>query len=158
MGRTLALLSLTLFLASCGDEEPSDSGWWEQDAPDITGQYQFFIDGVSASSDCEEERPYVTDWMPGALNISGDGPLELTFTFSAGMAFSGGVDSTWSYWFGGNETYDGASVAVNATGLISTDADQRTISGTIQTEVDDDEFTTNNCLIDVVISGTRISG
>ncbi len=152
-----AALLLSFLMYGCDDPEPSDSGWWTEDAPDITGQYQFFHDSVSTSSTCEEEIPYVTGWMPGALGISGEQPLQLTFTFSSGMAFSGGVDSSWSFWFSGSETYESASVAVSGAGIIMTDDAQRTVTATIEAEVDDDEFTTNNCIIDVRISGTRIS-
>jgi hypothetical protein len=160
---TRSLAAIVCFITfslvlGCGEKEGEDTGWWLREAPDITGQYQFFVDGVSYGSTCEEELRYVTDWMPGALNISGDDPLALTFTFSDGMAFTGGVDSSWTYWFNGAETYDSASVAVSGAGSIFTDGDQRGISGSIEAEVDDDEFTTNNCIFEVLISGTRISG
>ncbi len=155
-GLRLSALAAAL-LIGCGDKVEEDTAWWSQDAPDITGQYQFFIDGVSYGSTCEEQVHYVTDWMPGALGVSGEEPLALTFTFSDGMAFAGGVDSSWSYWFSGTETYDGATVVVTGAGLIYTDDTQRGISGSIEAEVDDDEFTTNNCIFEVLISGTRIS-
>lgn len=156
MRATLTVL-LPVLLAACGDEQAIDTGWWLEEGPDITGQYQFFIDSVSASSTCEKQVHYVTDWMPGALGIRGDGPQDLTFTFSSGMAFAGGVDSTWTYWYSGTETFDGASVAISARGVIGTDGSDRTINGSVEAEVDDDEFTTNNCVIEVQISGQRIS-
>lgn len=149
---------LLAMLAGCGDKEVEDTGWWQREAPDITGQYQFFVDGVSYGNTCEEQVHYVTDWMQGALGISGDDPLGLSFSFGDGMAFTGGVDSSWSYWFNGSETYAGASVVVTGSGVIYTDDTQRGISGSIEAEVDDDEFTTNNCIFEVLISGTRISG
>jgi hypothetical protein len=150
---TVVWSMFALCSAGCGDKPEEDSGWWRDEAPDITGHYQFFVDGVSYGSTCQEQLHYVTDWMPGALGISGDDPLALTFSFSDGMAFSGGVDSSWTYWFNGSETYDGASVVVWGSGSIFTDGDQRGLSGNIEAE-----FTSNNCLFEVLISGTRISG
>ncbi len=160
MTRALHLGAAVLLCSAigCGDKETEDTGWWQREAPDITGQYQFFVDGVSYGSTCEEELHYVTDWMSGALGISGDDPLALSFTFSDGMSFSGGVDSSWSYWFNGSETYDGAQLTVSGGGVIFTDDTSRGISGSVEAEVDDDEFTTNNCIFEVLISGTRISG
>ena len=145
-------------LTGCGEKEVLDTGWWEREAPDITGQYQFFVDGVSYSNDCKEELGYVTDWLQGALGVEGEQPLALTFDFGNGMSFAGGVDSSWSYWFSGTQSYDGATVAVTGSGVIFTSESQRGISGTVEAEVDDDEFTTNNCIFEVLISGTRISG
>ena len=159
--RVTARIFLPLLLLAtavgCEEKPTNDSGWWEREAPDITGQYQFFVDGVSASNDCTDQTPYVTDWMPGALGVSGDDPLSLSFTFSDGMVFTGGVDSSWSFWFNGTQTYDVASVAVTGAGVIFNDDTQRGISATIQAEVDDDEFTTNNCIIEVRISGSQLS-
>lgn len=156
--RRLLCALLPFALTACGEDTPNDSGWWEREAPDITGQYQFFVDGVSTSNLCEDQTHYVTDWMRGALAVAGEDPLALSFTFSDGMAFSGGVDSSWTYWFNGTETYDAATVVVSGSGVIFTDDTQRGISGNVEAEVDDDEFTTNNCLFDVRISGSRISG
>ena len=149
--------TMALTLLGCGEKVPTDSGWWDREAPDITGQYQFFIDGVSSSNVCEDQSHYVTDWTRGALGIAGDDPLTLSFTFSDGMVFGGGVDSSWTYWFNGNEIYDQASVVVSGAGVIFTDDTQRGISGSVEAEVDDDEFTTNNCIFEVRISGSRIS-
>ena len=154
----MSLAVVLVTLAACGEEQPSDSGWWEREAPDITGHYQFFVEGVSASNVCEDQTHYVTDWMRGTLGIAGDSPLELSFTFSDGMAFTGGVDSSWTWWFSGSETYDGASLAITGAGTIFTNDEQHGLSGGVEVEVDDDEFTTNNCLFEVRINGTRLSG
>jgi hypothetical protein len=156
--RRLALFLLIGLPMGCGDKELEDTGWWLREAPDITGHYQFFVDGVSYGNTCEEQLHYVTDWLQGSLGIAGDDPLGLSFSFSDGMQFAGGVDSSWSYWFSGSETYDGASVVVTGSGVIFTDDTHRGISGSVEAEVDDDEFTTNNCIFEVLISGTRISG
>jgi hypothetical protein len=155
-GRHTLLCALALTLG-CGETVDEDSGWWLREAPDITGQYQFFVDGVSASNVCEDEIPYATDWLLGALGISGDQPSALTFTFSSGMSFSGSVDSTWAWNFGGSETYSGADLTVVASGFISASDGQQRISGSLEVETDDDEFTTNNCVFEVLISGTQIS-
>ncbi len=155
MPRRAGLLAplAAILLGACGEKAGDDTGWWLHDAPNITGQYQFFLEGVSTSNLCEEQTHYVTDWMPGALSISGDTAHELEFRFSDGVSFVGSVDASSSWWFAGSETYDGASLLVSALGTFFADDAQRAISGSIEV----DELTSNNCLIEVRISGTRIS-
>lgn len=143
-----------LLIAGCG-EPRDDSG--SGALPDIAGGYQFFVDGVSSSNLCEEENHYVTDWLHGTLTVAGENPDDMTFTFSDGISFPGGVDGSWSYWFGGDASWQSAYLDVSHHGTFGSDGDRRTFSGDFEVTVDDDEFTTNNCIIAVRISGTRIS-
>jgi hypothetical protein len=154
MPRSVPRSLFPLLLASaCGDT--ADSGSFA--LPDITGGYQIFLDGVSSSNLCEEENHYVTDWLRGTLQITGERPDDVTFTFSDGMSFHGGVDGSWSYWFGGDATWDIAWLDVSHHGTFGSEGGSRTLGGTFEVTVDDDEFTTNNCIIEVGITGTRIS-
>lgn len=154
--RLVLLLSLLPLGACSGPSGVDDSG--AAALPDVTGGYQFFVDGVSTSNLCEEEIHFATDWLRGSLTVAGEDANAVTFTFSDGMLFLGGVDGTLAYWFGGGATWQEATLEVSHHGTFGTADDRRVLSGTFEVVVDDDEFTTNNCLLEVVISGTRISG
>lgn len=151
----MVALLLTLMAVSCDRESADDTG--APVLPEVAGGYQIFVDGVSSSNLCEEENHFITDWLRGSLRVEGDRADDVTYTFSDGMAFPGGIDGSWSYWFGGDATWEGATLDVSHHGTFGTDGTRRTIGGDFEVEVDDDEFTTNNCIIEVRISGTRIS-
>jgi hypothetical protein len=152
---SLPRLLLPFLLAAACTDTGDDTG--SSVLPDVVGGYQFFLDGVSSSNLCEEENHYVTDWLRGTLQITGESSDDVTFTFSDGISFPGGVDGSWSYWFGGEATWEEAYLDVSHHGTFGSDDGRRIFSGVFEVTVDDDEFTTNNCIIEVAISGTRIA-
>jgi hypothetical protein len=145
-----------LALLACTDPGPADDSA-SVDLTEVTGGYQFFVDGVSTSNLCKEEVHFATDWLRGTLSVAGEVADAVTFTFSDGMAFTGGVDDSWSYWFGGGATWQEATLDVSHHGTFGTEDDRRTVGGSFEVVVDDDEFVTNNCILEVRISGVRIS-
>ncbi len=154
----LALQLAPLFLAACGDPGGSDTAWYAEALDEVSGQYQVFIEEYSVAADCADQLYHVTDWAQGPLTVAGASPVDLEFTFRDDMSFPGAVDESLSYHFGGGASWDGATLSVSHSGVFLTEDDQRVLSGSFQVQVDDDEFSTNDCVIEARIRGTRISG
>ncbi len=150
LGRLLLLLSTVLLPVSlaCSDktgDTGSTGGIGEP--PDVAGSYQVTIGGVSG---CEGDVSWVNDWASGPLQIDQVG-TDLEFDFGDGYLFSGSIDSQGRYLFAGVVTHNGATLTVDNEGSFEDDpnfdAPRWIIDGMFTVEVDDDEFTTNNCTL-----------
>ncbi|RME28259.1 MAG: hypothetical protein D6798_02780 [Deltaproteobacteria bacterium] len=115
--------------------------------PDVAGSYQVTIGGVTG---CEGEVSWVDDWASGPLKVEQAGG-DLEFDFGDGYLFQGSIDSQGRYLFAGVVTHNGATLTVENEGSFEDDPDfdapRWLIDGMFTIEVDDDEFTTNNCTL-----------
>ena len=150
---------LAALLAGC-DGHPKDTAGFGGGAPDVTGHYNVLISGASGCTDDEGQGHYewVTDWANGSLVISGSESSDLNYEFRDGILFTGFVDGSWGYQFGGTAEWDGADLSVYNTGLFYQDEGKMIMSGEFEVIVDDDDFTTNDCTIEARMEATRIAG
>ncbi len=146
------LLLAALLATSCAGEGV-DSGAAGA-PPDISGRYQVFVSYVSG---CDSDPSWVQDWAEGPLLIEGSAD-DLRFDFYDDMVFTGkaAVDNT--YVFSGETTWQGATLTLYHTGDVAEDGDATVLDGTFEIEVDDDEFTSNNCSIESGSRATEIVG
>ncbi len=145
---------LLLFLCACGGHDSSDTGASGGNVPDVEGTYNVMINGATG---CEGEYSVLTDWAQGFLGITAASQTELVFEFRDGISFSGSVDATWSYSFGGTATWGEATLYVYNSGMFYQEDDIMKMSGDFEVEVDDDEFTSNNCILDATMEATQIA-
>ena len=141
-----------LALGACGDKG-GDSN--PVVYPDLEGFYNVIIVG---STGCEGDKAWIT-WANGPLHITGTHDA-LTFDFSDGMAFVGGVDATGGYNFSGDVEYTnpdtevvGALEVVN-TGRFTWDAEfsEWAGEGEFEVKVTDTEFVTDTCTVTAPIT------
>jgi hypothetical protein len=80
------------------------------------------------------------------LSITGE-PSALVLDFGDGMALEGSVDGMANLVAGGLGEWMEATLAVACTAVFTTEDERWVMDGTLEAEVDDDEFSTNNCTI-----------
>lgn len=147
-GRLLA----ALLVASCAGEA-GDTGV-AGTPPDISGRYQVFVSYVSG---CDSDPSWVQDWAEGPLLIEGSAD-DLSFDFYDDKVFSGTAAVDHTYVFRGETTWQGAVLTLYHSGEVTEDGDATVLDGTFEIEVDDDEFTSNNCNIESGARATEIVG
>lgn len=149
-------LALLPFGLACGDKD--DPGLPQAEPPDVTGNYQVTIGGTTG---CEGASGWINDWATGPLRITGE-PSALSFDFGEEMIFSGSVDTLGRYRFEGELIYQGAQLIVSNEGSFEQDpeydGERWLISGMFEVEVDDDEFTSNNCTITGPMQAVELVG
>ncbi len=158
--RLLAPSVLLLPALACngGDGGKDDSGFVGT-PPDMASHYNVILGGTSG---CEGEESWIADWAEGPLNVSGSSG-ELTFDFGDGMSFLGSVSAAWQWGFSGDVIWNEATLEVYGSGSVSNETSdaggaQLVIEGSIEAEVDDDEFETNNCTIEGVFEAYELTG
>jgi len=147
-GRLLA----ALLVASCAGEA-GDTGV-AGTPPDISGRYQVFVSYVSG---CDSDPSWVQDWAEGPLLVEGSAD-DLRFDFYDDMVFTGTASVGNTYVFSGETTWQGATLTLYHSGDVAEDGDATVLDGTFEIEVDDDEFTSNNCSIESGSRATEIVG
>lgn len=145
-GVGLALLALA---AACSDGDSKDPGDISGAAPDVTGRYNVILGGTTG---CDGEESWIQDWAEGPLAIDGE-PSTLTFDFGQDMSFLGSVSASYTFGFSGEVVWAEAKLDVYGSGSFETQTEDDgsvkwVINGDVEAEVDDDEFETNNCLIE----------
>lgn len=144
--RSLYALALLPLLACAGEDK--DNSDFVGEPPDMAARYNVLIGGTSG---CEGEETWLTGWAVGPLAVEGDAS-ELSFDFGDDMSFLGSVSASWQFGFSGEVTFNEAKLDVYGYGTVSNEvndngAEQLVLDGGLEAEVDDDEFTTNNCTI-----------
>lgn len=151
------LLLLLPLLAACSDgkDDTGPAGT----PPDMASRYNVILGGTSG---CEGEEGWIADWAEGPLNVSGDAG-QLVFDFGDDMSFNGSVSASWQWGFSGDVTWAEAKLEVYGAGTVtvetsSSGGEQLFIEGSIEAEVDDDEFETNNCTIEGLFQAYELTG
>lgn len=154
------ILLLLPLLAACSDGGgKSDDSGVVGEAPDMTGHYNVILGGTSG---CDGEETWITGWADGPLSVTGD-TSTLTFDFGEGMSFVGSVSNAWQFGFSGDVIWNEAALSVYGTGSVSLETadngdDQLLLEGSVEAEVDDDEFESNNCTIDGLFEAYELTG
>lgn len=150
------LLCLPLAVA-CGDKDDG-TDLPQAEPPDVTGTYQVTVGGTTG---CENDPSWINDWATGPLRVSGTADA-LEFDFGDDMIFAGSVDTLGRFRFEGVVTFNGAVLDVVNEGSFALnpdyDGDQWLMEGMFEIEVDDDEFTTNNCTITGPVQALELVG
>jgi len=154
----LLVAACLVAVAGCGDKSGDGGGLPVGTPPDVAGSYQVTIGGTTG---CEGESSWINDWATGPLSIGGaDGVL--TFDFLDEAIFDGSVDSLGRYQFTGTYVFNGAVLDVSNEGQFEVDpdfdGDRWLMTGDFSVEVDDDEFTTNNCTITGPVQAVELVG
>lgn len=152
------LLFLPLLVACSGGGKSDDSGIVGA-APDMAGHYNVILGGTTG---CDGEETWLTGWADGPLAVTGTSN-ELTFDFGEGMSFIGSVSNAWQFGFSGDVIWNEAALSVYGSGAVTSETDdngdeQLTLDGSVEAEVDDDEFETNNCTIDGLFEAFELTG
>ena len=142
-------LAVLVLAAACNGGDSKDSGGASGAAPDVTGRYNVILGGTTG---CSGEESWIQDWAEGPLAIDGDAST-LTFDFGQDMSFLGSVSASYAFGFSGEVVWAEAKLDVYGSGTFETETEDDgstkwLINGGIEAEVDDDEFETNNCIID----------
>ena len=156
--RVLTLLLPLVAACSGGGGKTDDTGIVGA-PPDMALHYNVILGGTSG---CDGEETWITGWADGPLSVTGDSS-ELTFDFGDGMSFTGSVTNAWQFGFSGDVIYNEAALSVYGSGSAAMETadngdDQMVLDGSIEAEVDDDEFESNNCTIDGVFKAYELTG
>ncbi len=154
-----SVLLLPLLVACSGGDGDKDDSGFVGTPPDMASHYNVILGGTSG---CGGEETWITDWAEGPLNVTGTASA-LTFDFGDEMSFTGSVSGSWQWGFSGDVIWNEAELEVYGAGTVSMETndaggEQLLIEGSVEAEVDDDEFETNNCTIEGLFQAYELTG
>lgn len=150
-------LAVTL-LTACSGEGKDDGDTLVGDPPDVTGRYN--VATLTAPNGCDGDISLI-DWAQGPLTIEGT-PDALSFDFGDEKSFSGAVGASFQFSFSGDATLPArdtgleVQLGVYCAGSFSSGSTGWTMDGEFEVEVDDDEFTTNNCTFSATMGAVEL--